>query len=315
MILVVGGFGWVGSNTAEALAEMGHDCVITRHKTGEIPRFLEKYVGGKLLVETADATSGADIQRIGREHKIEGIFSSFRPSFPDGQGPLPELVAYFDTLSNLFRAAREWKVKRITLTSSTGVYIGLKAGQVNEEQPTAISNRGTIGYQRIVEQAASLFSSEGDVSAVCVRLGAMFGPGGNPLAPDLTTRLPHAAVHGAPPNLKGVMLGTAADDALDRCYIKDVGRAVALIQTAETLPNPIYNIGSGRSTSNRELMAAVERAVPEFKFDLAPGRNSPIVLPTIDTQRLQTDTKFFPKYDIVSAVKDYVDWLRAGNSR
>jgi nucleoside-diphosphate-sugar epimerase len=74
MILVVGGLnGFVGSNTTEALVERGVDCVVTRHKNAEVPRFLEKYIDRHVFVEPADATSIADLRRIGEKQKIDGI--------------------------------------------------------------------------------------------------------------------------------------------------------------------------------------------------------------------------------------------------
>jgi nucleoside-diphosphate-sugar epimerase len=46
MILVIGGLnGFVGSNTTEALVGRGFDCVVTRHESTEVPRYLEKYIG------------------------------------------------------------------------------------------------------------------------------------------------------------------------------------------------------------------------------------------------------------------------------
>jgi UDP-glucose 4-epimerase len=74
MILVVGGLsGFVWSNTTEALFEQGIDCVVTQHKSPEVPRFLEKYIGRRVFIEPADVTSIADLRKIGEKHELSAI--------------------------------------------------------------------------------------------------------------------------------------------------------------------------------------------------------------------------------------------------
>ena len=75
MILVIGGLnGFVGSNTTEALVNLGKDCVVTRHKDTEVPGFLQKHIDNRrVIVEQADATSIDDLRRIGEKNKIDGI--------------------------------------------------------------------------------------------------------------------------------------------------------------------------------------------------------------------------------------------------
>ena len=63
MILVVGGLnGFIGSNTTEALVDLGKDCVVTRHENTEVPRFLQKHIDHRrVIIEHADSTSVADL--------------------------------------------------------------------------------------------------------------------------------------------------------------------------------------------------------------------------------------------------------------
>jgi UDP-glucose 4-epimerase len=77
----------------------------------------------------------------------------------------------------------------------------------------------------------------------------------------------------------------------------------------------VYNIGSGKLTPNKELVEAVKRVVPDFKVDLPPGHFPFPPMPLMETKRLQADTGFSPKFDVQSAIKDYVDWIKAGNSK
>jgi UDP-glucose 4-epimerase len=306
--LVVGGLnGFIGSNTTEALVERGISCVVTRHKNNEIPRYLERYIGKQVFIEPADVTSLSDLQKIGEKHKIDGIVDI------TGSG---SLKAYFDKLLAIFKVAQDWKVKRVLFSSTAGVYIGLNpAAPAKEDQPIPLSSPfPIIGYQKIVEIAASEFAKKSGISCICVRLGGMFGPGQDPESGfTLAMLLVHSAVKGRPANLQNAFLASE-DDAVELCYIKDLARAIALLQTAEKLSSEVYNVNSGKATPNREVLKAVEDAVPGFKAELPAGR-SPWQLPILDISLLREATGFSPKFDIRSAIQDYVVWLKAGNPK
>lgn len=314
MILVVGGLnGFVGSNTTEALAERGIDCVVTHHKNAEVPRFLQKYIDRNVFIESADATSITDLRKIGRKHKIDGVVNVAGGFTSGAKSAIPYLEGYFDMLVGIFRMAEEWNVKRVIMSSTGGVYLGLP-GPVNEEQPLPLpSFHPIIAYQKIVEVATSVFAKGSGINSVCVRLLGMFGPWQDP-AGGLAPQLVHAALSGKPAALEGVF-GGCADDEVDLCYIKDVARAIALLQTAEKLSHDVYNVGSGRLTPNRELVAAIEEVVPRFKADLPPGRSPYPPLPVMKTERLRADTGFSPTFDTRSAIQNYVEWLKAGNPK
>jgi UDP-glucose 4-epimerase len=284
---------------------------VTRHENAEVPGFLQKHIHHRhVLIEPADSTSTSDLRKIGQKHKINGIVN-VAGGFASGEGPLRDLKGYFDMLDATFRVAQEWKVKRVTFSSTGGMYLGL-SGTVDEEHPIALPSMFPIlAYQKIVEVAAEQFAKKTSISAICVRLMGMFGPfDGAQLG--LPARLVHAAVSRRPPTLEDVFFGNA-DDSVDLLYIKDMARAIALLQIAEKLQYDVYNIASGKVTPNRELVDAVKRAVPGFKVDLPPGRFPFPPLPLPDTKRLQADTGFSPKFDTQSAIRHYADWLKAGN--
>jgi UDP-glucose 4-epimerase len=314
MILVVGGLnGFIGSNTTEALVDQGQECVVTRHENTEIPGFLRKHIDHRrVVIEPADSTSIADLRKIGEKHKIDGIVN-VGGGFASGEGPMRGLRGYFDMLDVTFRVAQEWKVKRVTFSSTGGMYLGLQ-GTVNEEAPIPLPSMFPIlAYQKIVEVAADQFAKKTGISTICVRLMGMYGPyDGARLS--LESRLVHAAASGKPVNLKDVFFGHAEDEG-SSLYIKDLARAIALLQTAEKLQYDVYNIGSDRPVSNRELVEVVKKVVPNFKVDLPPGHFPFPPIPLAETKRLQADTGFTPKFDTQSAIRHYIDWLKAGNPK
>jgi len=314
MILVVGGlYGFIGSNTTEALVDLGKDCVVTRHENKEVPGFLQKHIDHRrVIVEHADSTSVADLRKIGEEHKIDGIVN-IAGGFASGEGPMRGLRGYFDMLDATFQVAQEWKAKRVTFSSTGGMYLGLQ-GTVSEEAPLFLPSMFPIlAYQKIVEVAASEFAKKTGISTICARLMGMYGPfDGGQLG--LESRLVHAAARGKPVNLENVFFGHEEDEG-SSLYIKDLARAIALLQTAEKLQYDVYNVGSARQTSNRELVQAVKSLVPNFKVDLPPGHFPFPPMPLMETKRLQQDTGFTPKFDTQSAIRHYVDWLKAGNPK
>src|SRR5437773_7832439 len=224
MILVVGDLnGFIGTNTTEALVEQGQHCVVTRHENAEVPSFLQNHIDQRhVIIESADSTSIADLRKIGERHKIDGIVN-VAGGFASGDGPMRALRGYFDMLDATFRVAQEWKVNRVTFSSTGGMYLGLQ-GTVNEEAPISLPSMFPIlAYQKIVEVAADQFAKKTGISTICARLMGMFGPfDGAQLG--LPARLVHAAVSGRPPSFEDVFFGNA-DDAVDVLYIKDMARA------------------------------------------------------------------------------------------
>ena len=51
-VLVTGGLGMIGAHTAGALADLGHEVVVTAHHRTEVPSFL----AGRVTVEALDVT-------------------------------------------------------------------------------------------------------------------------------------------------------------------------------------------------------------------------------------------------------------------
>lgn len=113
----------------------------------------------------------------------------------------------------------------------------------------------------------------------------------------------HAAVSGESPPT------AFAGDAIDLLYVKDCARAIARLQTADRLAHSTYNVGSGRATSNAEVVAAIKRVVPNAVLPLEPGVSPHGTVAYLDTTRLQADTHFEPEYDLDGALADYVSWL------
>ena len=211
-----------------------------------------------------------------------------------------------DALFNVLECAIVWGVRRITIASTIGVYGGVPEMRgVREELPLQMAAGGNLVAvsKKSAELVVSLFRERG-VDAISARLPAVWGPRGRKesrffAAPGLV----HAAVSGESPPT------AYADDAIDVLYVKDCARAIALLQTAARLAHSTYNVGSGRATSNAEVVAAIKRAVPGGELPLEPGRSPHGAVAYLDTTRLQADTGFEPEYDLDRAVADYVSWL------
>ena len=101
--------------------------------------------------------------------------------------------------------------------------------------------------------------------------------------------------------------------AYKKVFEKDTAEALAGLQLAPVLNHSIYNIGGGKSLSNREVADAVQKAVPDAKIELQPGRSSQPQYPALDISRLKEDIGWTPRYTIDSGIAEYVAWLKAGN--
>jgi UDP-glucose 4-epimerase len=268
--------------------------------------------GGRVVVEPLDTTDEAAFLDIGKRHEITGIVHLAAARYD-----LPDPVEYFRVetrgLLNALKAATIWGVRRFSVASSIGVYAGTAEVPWREEAalPT-VAGHQIHAFKKTAELLAAVAGDSAGFEAVSLRIGTIWGPLGLPDSPFFPLpRLLSAAVWDEDPDLIPPRPPAYADDSTDLCYVKDCGRAIALLMLSEQLNHRTYNISTGRLVRYGEVVAAINAAVPGANITLPEGRN-PDRPPDnyLDTTRLRADTGFRPKYDVEHAVPDYVDWLQ-----
>jgi UDP-glucose 4-epimerase len=311
VILITGGLGSIGSHTARALLDLGDSVVLTAHRSTQLPEYLAGEPDGRVVVEPLDTTDEAAFLDIGERHEITGIvhLAAGRYDLPD---PVEYLRAESLSLLNALKAATVWRVRRFSVASTIGAYAGVDEVPWREDAPLPVVAPHQIhAFKKTAELFATLAGDSAGFDAVSLRIGTIWGPLGLPDSPFFALpRLLSAAVWGEDPDLTPPRPAAYADDASDLCYVKDCGRAIALLMVAERLNHRIYNVSTGRLVRYSEVVDAINATIPGANVTLPEGRNPDRPHNYLDITRLREDTGFRAEYDVERAVPDYVDWLR-----
>lgn len=317
MILITGGLGFIGSATVQALLDAGEQCVLVQRSHADVPtgRF-----DAPVVVEQADATDLDALLAAGRQHRITGIvhLAGSMPWPPSSEPPVQAARRSIGSLFNIMQAAQEWGVTRVALASTIGVYGGARdplEGPLTEDMPLSMSAPHLIPtFKKVSELLGGHLADATGIEVVNLRISGTWGPlGHNPDPFFPAPQLIHAAAHGRAPDLSGVSGRMHAEDSLDLCYVKDTGRAIALLQLTDHLNHCTYNVASGHATTNAEVAAAIRQAVPDAQVDLPSGGETRQAW--LDITRLRQDTGYEPAWNTERAAADYIAWLRAGNER
>ncbi|MFG1996391.1 NAD-dependent epimerase/dehydratase family protein [Actinoplanes sp. NPDC048988] len=314
MILVTGGAGFIGSHTVRALTEAGEECVLLQRRTPQAPPHLTDLPLHLVQADVADLDA---LLAVGRQYPITGIvhLAVALPWPVTDDDPIEATGAALEAFLNIARAAQAWGVRRVVTASTIGVYGFAAEDGLTEDVPISFEHSHPIPtFKKITELLAGHLSDVTDVEIVNARISGTWGPGGHLPDPFFAApSLADAAARRAEPDLSGLIAPPHAEDALDLLYVKDTGRALALLQLAPKLSHSTYNVASGRATSNADVITAIRSVEPEFRCDLPSGGNRPVSW--LDITRLREDTGFEPRYDTAAAAADYIAWLRAGNQR
>lgn len=320
MQLITGGLGFVGANTAEALLNLDADCVLTQHRKSRVPEFLKAQVGKRIFIESTDTLDLDSLRALGKKHKITGIIHLVTGGVPARRTNALELAEDIHntvtSISNIIQVAQEWEVKRVTLTSAPVIYNGITELSWREDQPLPMTASYPMeAAKKCGEILSSYLGSQMHVECIEVRLASMYGPNYEATRGSLIGQLVRAAVKGEKPNVQDLRFGSAyVEDGADHCYIKDAARGIALLQAADNLNHRLYNVSSGRATTNQDVVNAIKRVFPDFEVELPPGHmpGLPETLWYFDITRLHKDTGFEPEFSLDSGIADYIRWLQAG---
>lgn len=322
LILITGGMGFIGSHTARALLDRGEPCVLAQRRSAEPPDLPWLNDTGPVVLEQVDVADLTGLMEIGKRHRITGIvhLAGSVPWPPGAFEPVDGARRAIGSLLNVVQAARDWGVDRLCVASTIGVYGGVEGpAPLREDAPLPMTASHVIpAYKKIGELLTDHLAGAIGVEIVAMRISAVWGPLGRPSSMFFPApQLVHAAARGGPVDLSPLRGPVYAGNGIDACYVSDCARAIASLQLAESLNHRVYNVASGRLTTNGEFVAALQACEPGFDFDLVDGRDpqGPAHDVCLDITRIRQDTGYEPAYDTHSAVADYLAWLRAGRPK
>ena len=315
MIRVTGGSGFIGSHTVRALDELGERSLLVQRSTGQVPAHLADL---PVAVEQGDVTDLTSLLDRRSRHDITGVvqIAGYDAWLP-GRGPaVPATRRALDGLLNVVEAAEAWGVRRVGVASTIGVYGGAvtDGDALREDTPVLLSAPHPIPRsKKINELLTEQLTETTDIEIINYRISGTWGPLGHEDPFFAAPALIHAAARGTAPDLSRLLVPVRSTDSLDLTYVKDTGRAIALLQHTDQLHHRTYNVASGRCTSNADIIDAIRAVIPDAAIELPTGQAGPGV--HLDISRITQDTGYRPEYDTDRAAADYIAWLKAGHDR
>ncbi len=289
-ILLTGGAGYIGSHTAVALVERGHEVVLLdnfRNAERDVPERLRRLTGRRVPVIEADIRDVTAVAAGLAAFPVEAVihFAALKAVGESEADPL----LYYDMnivgTIRLFEAMQLRGVARIVFSSSATVYGQPDASPIPEDAPLRVQN--IYGRTKLVmEDLIRDLARTGKLRAaanlryfnpVGAHPSALIGetPSGVPnnLMPYLvqvaTGARPHLNVFG---NDYETPDGTGVRDYI---HVVDLAAAHALA-VEHILDNEVsltVNLGTGNGTSVLELVAAFERVTGRaIPLHIAPRR-------------------------------------------
>jgi len=305
--LVLGGAGFMGAHLVELLVREGI-AVRVFDQPGAAARRLAAVKDKVELIE-GNFQNKSEVARA--VEGCETVFHLIGTTVPASSNRDP----VFDVESNvvatlrLLEACVQAKVKRVIFSSSGGtVYGAAERLPIPETHPT--EPRSSYGITKLAtEKYLALFRHLHGLDSVVLRIANAYGPG-----------LPVGGEQGA----VGVFLKCLkrnepitiwGDGSVvrDYVYVGDVARAFrAALDHRST--HHLFNIGTGRGVSLKELIALAERVTGcKATVDYRPGRAADVPANVLDASLARQELRWTPELTLEEGLKRTWEWVLAGD--
>jgi UDP-glucose 4-epimerase len=305
-ILLTGGAGYIGSHTALAVLEAGHEPILFDNfgnsRTSVIDRLAE--IAGRPLTVIAGDVRDPDLVRSTlAEQRIDAVihFAALKAVAESVADPLPYYANNVGGILSLLEAMEAEGVRNIVFSSSATVYGEPQYLPIDEEHPTRAVN--PYGQTKLTCENILSDLARAD-RGWRVSLLRYFNPvGAHPsgLIGEEPTGVPNNLMPLVTRTARGQMdrlhvYGTdypTADGTAVRDYIHVVDLAEGHVAALEALAKgealQVHNLGTGRGTSVLELIAAFEQStgakVPNIADLRRPGDVASIYAATSKAER------------------------------
>ncbi|HEY6801586.1 MAG TPA: UDP-glucose 4-epimerase GalE, partial [Agromyces sp.] len=277
-VLLTGGAGYIGTHTAIALIEAGHEVVIVDDLSGtsrEAVARLERITGTSVPLLAADLRDQQALTDFVRKHAPIDAVVHLAGLKAVGES-MADPVRYYDvnlgTSITLLKVMAEEGIHTVVFSSSATVYGTPEQLPLTESSPTGIDLANPYGKtKRMIEEIlADAAAADPQLSAVSLRY---FNPvGAHPSG--LIGEDPHGTPNNLMPFVSRVAIGTLSTVSVfgddydtpdgtglrDYIHVTDLAAGhVAALERAKP-GYDMFNLGTGEPISVLQLIAAFERA-------------------------------------------------------
>ena len=259
-ILVTGGAGFIGSHVVDAYLAAGHDVwVLDDLSTGRRehvdPR--AQLVVGDILGDLGPVMAAARPRVVSHHAAQKSVPASVEDPRRDAELNVLGLV-------NVLEAARAAGVTRFILASSGGALAGERL-PAREEDPPTVSSPYALS-KLTGEHYLALYARIHGLETLALRYANVYGPRQTPGGEGGVVPIFMANLRARAPSRLYSPPGMPDGATRDWVHVADVARANLLALTAQA--GGVFNIGSGREVSTRELYRLIEAAA---------GREAPLL--------------------------------------
>jgi dolichol-phosphate mannosyltransferase len=302
-VLLTGAGGFVGANLAARLVRAGHD--VTAWIRPESPTWRLDHLGDALEVAPVDLLDQDAIDAGVRSARPDWVFHLAAHGAYSWQRDA-EVIMQTNLVSTvrLLAACQRQGFSAFVNAGSSSEYGFQGHAPREDELPEPNSDYA------VMKAAATLHcrfvAQRDDVHVVTLRLYSVYGPWEEPgrLMPTLVAR----GLEGRLPAL------VSPETPRDFVSVRDVERAfLAAAERTEAERGSVFNIGSGRQTTLREVVevARAEMGIEEEpKWGTEPQRSWDAAVWVADAERARMQLGWSAEDDLAAGFAGLADWLR-----
>lgn len=302
--LVTGGTGFIGSNLANTLHDMGwHVEIVDDMSNGHVQFLHVDLRSSRLCMD--DFTCPEILNKI-ENKEYDYVFhlaANPRVTYSIEKPAETHEVNVLKTL-RLMNACRG-NVKRFVFAASSSSYGDAKFLPTSEDCPDNPLSPYAL-QKAIIEKYLKLYSDLYGLDSVCLRFFNIFGPnqlGGSPYSTAISAWL--TAIK------RGESMRSDGDGSQtrDMCYVDNV--VDCLIKSAvaeEKLNAEILNVGVGEVVSNSQILEYIKSRYPSAVSHSAPRRLGDVMHTKSDVSKAKKLVGYDPKVNVWQGLDKTIEW-------
>ena len=302
--LVTGGAGFIGSHLVEELVRRGGPVrVLDDFSTGlrsNVSRFANvEVIDGSLTDPTAVARA---VQGAGVVYHLGALVSVARSV----EAPAVTHAACATGTLHLLDAARKSGVRRVVYAASSSAYGGHSSAGGQAEDLPVVAKSPYAASKLAGELYMQAFAHTYGLETVRLRFFNIFGPRQRSDSPysGVIALFTAAMAAGRAPAIHGDGL-----QGRDFTFVANAVQALTRAADAPDASGNVYNVGTGRSVTLLELVAALNRVLgTDLAPTFAPTRAGDVKFSKADIRRTRADLGYDPVVTFENGLRETVEW-------